>query len=271
MRTSCSSAARRTCSWWPAWSGPGSTTTARPLPGAVSSHVLVPSSVHGDGLGASTQVADAVTAPPGPRLARPGQGQDVTAHSPSTVVGRPSVSRVCGMAMPSTSTSPVRSCARTQRDEPSSPTSLARDERDDDPARRIGDDRARGVEPGQPAQHRLGRRQHGHPARLELGQCSCRRDPRRDVGLRRRQPRPAVADLRSEEPDVVAVALHLRGHPVVDDRQDGRVDQQPALVVPYREVDADLLQRSRGSRRSRAQRCRSRRCCHARPAHARRR
>ncbi len=167
----------------------------------------------------------------------------MTAHAPSTAVGRPSVSRVWGMATPSTSTSPVRSCARTQRDEPSSPTSCRGMS---GTTTRLGASAMTAPavsNAGQPAQHRLGRRQHGHPPRLELGQRSRRRDPRRDVRLRRRQARLAVVDLGGEEPHVVAVALHLRGHPVVDDRQDRRVHQQPALVVAHRDVDAGLLRR----------------------------
>ena len=47
-------AAAATAARWPACSGPGSTTTARP-PGAASSQVLVPSRVIGPGLGASTR------------------------------------------------------------------------------------------------------------------------------------------------------------------------------------------------------------------------
>ena len=43
---------------------PGSTTTHRCEPGSASTQVFVPSSVIGAGLGASTQVARAVTAPP---------------------------------------------------------------------------------------------------------------------------------------------------------------------------------------------------------------
>ena len=53
---------------WPALSGPGSTTTTEEEPGSAISQVLVPSSVIGEGLGASTQVARGVRNPSMPAI-----------------------------------------------------------------------------------------------------------------------------------------------------------------------------------------------------------
>src|SRR6266700_7759325 len=71
---------RRRCAWS---SGPGSTTTAVAEPGSAISQVLVPSSVIGDGLGASTQRARAVPDPSMPGSGGPPETWAVTADTQS--------------------------------------------------------------------------------------------------------------------------------------------------------------------------------------------